>query len=265
MSELLNHKTIDTVYVGIYDSTMVVKGKTEQIIIIQNHKSNETNKIDWVGSLWIPVTIILISGAIAYFFGWRKMNASVQSLKSSTKKSDEEVEKLQAETEKLKSSYQPVIINTLTKIQEKVFDKKIEALNQTVLYRNKFRDFTRQYDEEGNLLKYRDKDFHKHIFKVNVDLCTGEFRQLKEKHAYLFSDIVFNEMNVLGRMLYKIEEDFQLYREAYSDGLELSKNILDRIPQILEEIDSCIVLIRKDCHLDSNFINDFIEINSNIK
>jgi hypothetical protein len=239
----------DTTTVNFLDSSTIIKSENEHIILIQDLKK-EPSKVwyesPWITSLLIP---ILVAATIAWLTN--KLNRRKNKL---------EIDKLKEETSNLKRSFQPIVIGTLQSIQDKIIASKIEALKSLVQIRNRFTHYEQQYCEGDPITP--DYDMYLDLLFYNfTSLKYDDYSKFHENYSYLFPDKVFNVLLNLYEKLSGLNEDKKSFNSIGDPDSVPGHKDYQNIEQIIELFKEAILEIRKDCHLDTSFIHDFIEEN----
>jgi len=239
----------DTSIVKIFDSTTVIKSGNEQIILIQDFKKEsvkDLHEIPWITSLIIP---ILVAAGVAWIANM--MNK---------KKNKLEIDKLKEETSNLKKTFQPIVIGTLQSIQDKIITFKIDALKNIIHLRNDFVFHEQQY-YEGDPATLDIEEYLEVLFYNFSQKKYQEFNIFHHKYSYLFPNFVFDILNNLQNKLAELNDTKKSFDSFDDQESEPSKRDREEIRKIIQLFDDSILAIRKDCHLDSSFIHDFIEQN----
>lgn len=241
----------DTTTVKNLDSLIVVGNKNNHIILY--HSKNKEFVKDWSESPFI--VSILIPIIVASFVAWfaHKLNS---------KKNKFEIDKLKEETSNLKKTFQPIVIGTLQSIQDKIITSKIEALKLLVQIRTNFTYHEQQYCEGVPIVP----DYHCYLnllFHNFSSIKYNEFSKFHHGYSYLFPDNVFNILRDLYGKLYDLNETTKSFNSIGDPDLEASQKDRKDIEHIIESFNEAIQAIRKDCHLDTSFIHDFIKENKN--
>lgn len=241
----------DTVTVKYFDSSTIVEKGNEHIILIHDQKKESVK--DWkesplIVSLLIP---ILVASFIAWF-----------AYKLNTQKNKLEIDKLKEETSNLKKTFQPIVIGTLQSIQDKIIASKIEALKLLVQIRNNFTYHEQQYCEGDPITP----DYEEHLSLLFYNFSSIEYDEYSKFHdgySYLFPDKVFNILGILYGKLSDLNETKKSFNSIGDPDLDASQKDRKNIEHIINLFNEAIQAIRKDCHLDTSFIHDFIEKNKN--
>jgi hypothetical protein len=241
----------DTTTVKYLDSLIIVGKGNEHIILIQGKKKESVK--DWKESPLIVSFLIPI--LVASFVAWfaHKLNA---------KKNKLEIDKLKEETSNLKKTFQPIVIGTLQSIQDKIITSKIEALKLLVQIRTNFTHHEQQYCEGYPIVP----DYHCYLNLLFYNFSSIEYHEFSKFHhgySYLFPDKVFNILRDLYGKLYDLNEAKKSYNSIGDPDLDASQKDRKDIEDIIDFFNEAIQAIRKDCHLDTSFIHDFIEENKN--
>lgn len=240
----------DTSVVKMFDSTTVIQNDNQHIILIQDFKNKpEKDLIDnpWIISFLIPILVAGIIAFIAHRFGYRKNKI--------------EIDKLMTETERLKKSFQPIVIDTLNSVQNKIIDKKLDALSELIVLRSEFTSFEQIYDEEGEPVFPDEYDYLRHIFLHFGPEKHSKFRKFHDKFSFIFPDKTYGKFQILLFSINEMKNNYEMFQAVYDGSIEPPSSYTDLVRQTILNIDNTIMEIRKDCHLDSSFIHDFIAQN----
>jgi hypothetical protein len=249
-----NITVIDTIVVGVYDSTMVItkeSGSSDQVIIIQDQKTIPAK--DWyenplISSLLIPIIVAIATAWVIHLVKRSKYKA--------------EVEKLTEETKQLKKSFEPIVISTLQSIQDKIIDSKIKALNKLVELRLEFISFNQHYDHQGDAIINEESEYHMELYKRYGSKQFDEIKAFHYTYSHLFPDIVLISLNELMSHAKSLEENVINFHHHEDGHIEPGQRDLNEVKEMIEKFEKAITLVRKDCHLDSDRVHKFIESNS---
>lgn len=257
--EVKINTNVDTI--KLTDTTNTVFNNPKTVILVQEKSKEQVVKeTDWLSSVLFPIIIALVGAGISYLINKRKTDAEIKKIKGDTKKTDAEIKKLNSENENLKKSFQPIVIATLQSIQDKIVPSKIEALKGLVKLKNELTYHEQQYDEgepfipKDNL--YLDLLFYNFSYSNYEDYST-----FYNNYSYLFPDKVFFILKEIKINITSLNETKTSFNSTGDPDLEASKRDRDEIEKIIKLFEEAILEIRKDCHLDTSFIHDFIEQN----
>jgi hypothetical protein len=249
-------KTLDTIAVIEYDSTMLPSNNLKQVILVKEYQNKKDE--DWYETSFLTSFIFPALAALIVLFITKRINRNKDRIES--EKLEEEVDKIKIETENIKKSFQPIVIGTLQSVQEKIIDSKIDALKSLVELKNKFAHHEQQYCE-GDPIIPEYSDFIELLF---FEFSVEKFQKFKEFHnnySYLFPDNVLNKLQELFMSLSALNEDKKSFESWQDYDADPSKEGVNHIENIIKLFDDSIMLMRKDCHLDTSFIHEFIEKN----
>lgn len=247
--DIKNSQKKDTTTIKYLDSSTVIQKGNEHIILIQDYKKEITK--EWYESSWITSLIIPI--LVAAFVAWftNRLN---------TTKNDVEIEKLKEETQNLKKTFQPIVIGTLQSIQEKIITSKIDALKKLVQIRNDFSYHEQQYCEGDPITPDYD-EYLELLFRNFAPSDYDSYNSFHDTYSYLFPDNVFHLLTELQGKISNLNETKKSFLSMGDPYLELDERDGKYIEEILNLFKNSIQAIRKDCHLDTTFIHDFIDEN----
>lgn len=262
MEQVINTNTTKAVNdsIKVTDTTAIINNAKTVILVQEKAEDPVAKETDWTVSLVIPIIIVIVGGIISYFINKNKTDAEIKKIKGETNKTDAEIQKLITENEKLKKSFQPIVIATLQSIQDKIVPSKIDALKILVHIKNEFTFHEQEYFEGDPIVPDRER-FLDLLFYNFSYLNFQEFSKFHDDYSYLFPDNVFSIMKDLQFILSRLNENKKYFNSMGDPDLEPSKRDRDEIEKIINLFDKAILAIRKDCHLDTSFIHDFIEQN----
>lgn len=246
--------------VKLIDTTAVFNNAKTVILVQEKDKGLATKEPDWIVSIVFPTIIALVVASISYLLNKRKTDAEIIKLKGDSEKTDAEIQKMKTENEKLKKSFQPIVISTLQSIQDKIVPSKIDALKTLVQIRNEFTEHEQQYCEGDPITP--DYDEYLNLLFYNFSYSNYEnYSKFHDNYSYLFPDNVFLVLKNLMSEIAKMNETKKSFNSMGDPELEASKRDRDEIEKMIKFFEEAILAIRKDCHLDTSFIHDFIEQN----
>lgn len=224
----------------------------------------ESEQVNWWSTIGLPIIIPIViatAGAfISYFINRAKTKAEIKKLKADANKAEEEIKKIREETKNLKKSFQPIVIGTLQSVQEKVLNEKIEALKKLTLYFNQFIRYTPVFNE-GEMVIPSKNEMYVSIFLDFQPSYKVDYMNFHNTSAFLFSDIVFKELDILSDQIVEITEKKVGYDFKKEMLTSVDDSIINLIDSIINSFQDCQLLMRKDCFLDTDFIHQFIEEN----
>jgi hypothetical protein len=248
--------------IKVIDTTAIINNAKTVILVQEKAKDPVIKETDWMGSFFIPLIIVFVGGLFSYFMNKRRTDVEIKKIKGETLKTDVEIQKLITENEKLKKSFQPIVIGTLQSVQEHILTIKLAALKELIRLKADFVFFEQIFDEEGDpYYGHNDNIFLKQVFLNFGPRKFDETKVFHETYSYIFPDIVLEILRKLF-LIIKVHNEEVNYFHMNNDGESgpTGKDI-QRIQDILELFDQAVLAIRKDCHLDTSFIHDFIEQN----
>jgi len=233
--------------IKVIDTTAIINNAKTVILVQEKSKESMPKDTDWTTGLLLPILVAIGVGFVSYFFSKRKTDA--------------EVKKLNIENENLKKSFQPIVIATLQSIQDKIVPEKIDALKKLVQLKNDFTYFDQQYCEGDPVTVTDEYEFTKLIFFGFSGKKHDNFKIWYDNYSYYFPDNVFVLLSNQKNKLFSFNESKKSFdsvcdRDDYASGT-YNKVIIE----IIDLFEQCVLAIRKDCHLDTSFIHDFIEQN----
>jgi hypothetical protein len=246
----------DTINVINYKDSTAKTGKASQIIVIQEKKTEPVKQ--WyenplVASLLIPIIITSLTFWVTKWANRKKEKADQEKVSG-------EIEKLKTENDKIRKSFQPIVVSSLQTIQNEVLKIKIDALKQLNEIKRDFFEYdgpplSDDYTPDTN-------DYYEHVFfKFNTNRSEG-FKKFLLQYSYVFPDVVIKRLKAVGSLV----EDLTITNSSMdSDHLNPDLNDLNRVKELIEKTDEAIKALRSDLHLDNDFIHKFIEQNQDIK
>jgi hypothetical protein len=249
---------IDTVYVGVYDSSVVisrVQNSSDQIIIIQEKKSKNEKGIlqeyPLIGVLLVPVLISLVGIWVSHFLNKRKFDGEINNLKTQSNKN-------KAETEKIKKSFQPIVVGTIQGVRDKLIDKKIKALEVLAYHNSQFMEADEQfYGPDGDPILEL-SDYYDSMFINYSPSKFDEFKKYKNEFSYFFGEESFK---VFKDLFEKIENMVVTRDSYYREEVEQDPRMENVVKSIIESFGHLSTCLRKELHLDNTYIEDFIREN----
>lgn len=240
----------DTSIVKIMDSSMVIENGKDHIILIQDSRKEPEkgwNDNPWVIFLVIPLIVSVLAAAFTHFLGRNK--------------NKREIDKLTVETEKIKNSFQPVVVATIQSVNDKLLDTKIKALINITKIKSEFIDVEQQYYEGDPVFDY--DDFLESVFRKFTVEQFNSIKQFKDDFSYFLSKKSFEEFNTL---YIKLEELYQSRLTFYSvDDGETDYGMDEEIKLILTLFERVLNEMRNELHLDNTFVEDFIRANQHLE
>ncbi len=239
-------KIIDTVYVGVYDSSMVVTGKHQQVIIIQDNQPLkgktflEENPL--ITILFIPVLVAIAGTYFTFLLNRKKYKG--------------EVDKLKVETERIKNSYEQVVLDTIQQVNSGLLDQKIKGLQELVALHENFTDYQQVYDNEGIPLDEYEDYLIKMLEGFNQEKF-DEFTNFRIKYGYLYNSTAHENLNTLVDELYILKES-SISASLNSNPMS-SYAFYERVPPILNQFTECLNAIRSELHLDNDFTSKYVK------
>ena len=236
---------IDTVYVGVYDSSMVITGKQQQVIIVQDNKPVKEKifleEYPLITILLVPILVAIVGTYFTFLLNRKKYKG--------------EVDKLKLETEQIKNSYEQVVLDTIQQVNSGLLDQKIKGLQELVALHENFIDYDLPYDDQGRLLG----DYGEYLHGIYLDFNQQKFDQFREykiNYGYLYNSTAHQELDKLIRNLYSLKES----SISYAAGRELKDQYEceDQVPPVLKQFTKCFDAIRRELHLDNDFTAEYI-------
>lgn len=249
-------KIIDTIATIKYDSTVVAKNNLKQIILVKEHQIAKDK--DWYESTILTSFIYPALVALIVLYVTRALNKKKN--KSEQKKLTEEIDKVRVETENMKKSFQPIVISTLQSIQDEIIPSKIDALKKLVALKNDFAFFEQQFCE-GDPVVPNLEEFLRLLYFNFGYIKLNDFKKYHDEYSYLFPNNVFKILKNLKTELSILDGNKKSFNSIYDGDMEPSKRDINHIKKTIDLYDEAILAIRKDCHLDTSFIHEFIEEN----
>ena len=259
-SKKVTSKKVDKDSIKIIDTTAIFNNAKTVILVQEKTKDPLVKETNWTASVLFPIIIALVGTGISYLINKRKTDAEIKKIKGDTKKTDAEIQKLITENEKLKKSFQPIVIGTLQSIQDKIVPTKIEALKELVKLKNEFIYFEQQFYEGDPVVPSFDELLRLLFFNFGP-LKSDNFKKYHDEYSYLFPNNVFEKLRKIKITLTTLNNNHMSFMSVYDGDLEPSNEDYKKITEIINLYEEAILAIRKDCHLDTSFIHDFIEQN----
>lgn len=210
------------------------------------------------------ITTALVSGVVSiavtgltHYLGKNKTQAEIQELKANTTKTETEIEGL-------KRSFQPTVIATLQSVQDKVIDKKIEALSKIIQLKADLMAVDISYDDEGEPIIRDIDDYYNEMFKTFRSVYLEDYKNIHNTYSYLFPDKVLDVLQNLMNSLTDLDKKVSYYFMATEGFDPPHPKDVKQLETVIDLFSESLMAIRKDCHLDSSFIHDFIEQNKNL-
>lgn len=246
--------------IKIIDTTAVINNAKTVILVTEKRNDSAVKETNWIVSLFIPIIIVIVGGVISHLINKGKTNSEIRKIKGDTKKTDVEIQKLITENEKLKKSFQPIVIATLQSIQDKVTPSKIDALKLLVQLKNELIHYEQQYCEGDPVVPNLDEFLRLMFFNFEPSKYY-RFKEFHDNYSYLFPDNVFEILKKIKIKLSAFNETKKSFDSVCDYTDEPSTVDRKKFIEIIDLYDNAILAIRKDCHLDTSFIHDFIEQN----
>lgn len=241
----------DTTIVEIGDTSYQISNPKSQIILLQDARTVDAK--GWYENSIFPELIFPIAVAAITAYIMNRVNA---------KKNRAEMDKLKAETDHLKRSFQPIVFSAMNAIHEKIFDKKLEALNNLIAIRNQIISYKPIFTEEDGEPYYpKDEELYEIIFKEFSNDYYDLFKDFHSNYSYLFPDSVLNRNESLVAKMRELRDDQMMFWDAFEGNNEVSvgHEIANNMKVAIDMIEKSILDIRCECHLDTTYIKDFIE------
>jgi hypothetical protein len=271
-------KIIDTTFCGADSSVVCVKNGNETIIIVNSKKEiDKKNEIDWTGTLFIPIIIVLVGTFISYFVNKEKTKKELKKLDIDSSKITEEiatirqerelitgekiklfneVEKMRTETEFLKNSFQPYVLTTLQETQREILKDKIAGLKELIVLSKEYYRFDNTYNN-GERQINDVNEYYREIFSNFGKSGYAKFNVFVQNYEYLYPKSVGLEFKGVKALMDELYESNK--RNNSIQEYELSNRDLEIIPQLESYFNRAIIAIRSDLQLDSTFIKEFME------
>ncbi len=239
---------MDTTTIHITDSSHIIKGEQQSIILIQDNRKEQTK--DWfespiVGSFLLPILVTIISAWVIFML--RK------------KKYDVEIIKLQEETKQLKDHLKPQIIASLQETQKHLLELKLEALKQLAIVRDAYFRSENFFYEGQPFLDEAD-DYYQVFFNNASGPNFLKFQKFITDFEYLFPQSVidhFNKLKHITETLYESNLDKNSTKTMEPD--EKDKKLID---DLVDNFKHGIAAMREDLQLDNTFIQQYLKENS---
>ena len=179
-----------------------------------------------------------------------------RTIKAEISKLTSETEKNKAEIAKIKSAYQPIVLNSLQIIQNQLFQDKINSLKDLIKSKSELFSVTQIYHEGDGLIE----DEYDYFRNVYLNLSTNLVECLKKNaldNAGLFPSEIRDKFNKVVSLLYRAHDVQRMHFSKQSQ--DLPAGMQETLQNIDSEFDKLFDLIRYDLHFDNTFIHDFIK------
>lgn len=242
----------DTIIFQNNDSIYQVSDAKSQIILLQGQRNNTTKA--WYEETVYSSVVFPIIVAILTAYLLNKINA---------RKNKADLEKVIEETDQMKRSFQPAIFSAIHSIQEKLLDKRLEALKSLTEIRNNIISYDPKYTEDEEPYYPREQELLEILFKEFKNSYFESFKKFLSEYAYLFPKSMIERNSMIKERLEKIVDDTYLFWAAFDGNPKVAvgfdtTNYLSETIRLIEE---SISEIRKECLLDESFVKDFINAN----
>jgi hypothetical protein len=235
----------DTTKVIVQDSSTLIKNGRDQIILIQEKKKAED--VGWmenpiVSSFLMPVLAAGFTALILNFINRRSNRLAI--------------EKLEQETNQIKRDFQPYVLATLQETQKEIFKSKLEALKSLVNLSKEYYNFDQQY-YYGEAIMSDAHDYYQHIYSNFGKYGHTQFQKFISDYEYLFPTVVTVEFIPIKKTIQELYES-----NKKSDSvrqLEMTVEDEERIKSLPGSFEKAIKAMRKDLHLDNNFVHVFLD------
>ncbi|CAC9974389.1 hypothetical protein [Flavobacterium panici] len=221
---------------------------TVKLIQQESPKSSVFEK-PFAKDLGFPLILAVLLVLITRFITRKTIKAEISKLKTETDKNN-------AEIAKVKSSYQPIILNSLQIIQSHLYQDKINSLKNLMKSKSDLFNVKQIY-HEGDALIDDIYDYYQTVYnKLSENLIENLKRNALE-NAGLFPSKIRTKFNKLNGLVY---EAYNIQSRHFSVK---TQDLPNGMQKLLEDIDAefekLIDLIRDDLHFDNTFIHDFIK------
>jgi hypothetical protein len=248
--------TKDTLAVIEYDSALVNNHNQKQIILIKEPQNK--NEKGWYENTLLVSFLYPALTAVLILLVTKKLNKKKNLIER--EKINEDISKIRAETDSIKKSFQPIVIGTLQSVQEEIISSKIDSLKKLVKLKNEFVFFEQQFFE-GDPVVPNFNGFLKLLYSNFSYIKFDEFKKYHDEYSYLFPNNVFDILKKLRNELAILNGNKKSFDSVDDGDIEPSKKDCDQVRKIIDLYDDAIFAIRKDCHLDTSLIHEFIEQN----
>ena len=201
-----------------------------------------------VTSFVFPILITVITFLIARFV--------------TRKKDKKDLEKVEAEIEQIKTSFQPIVLNSLQNVQNEIFKDKTNSLKGLIKSKSELFNVEQIY-HEGYAIIADTYDYYQDVYLNFRKTSLSEVKKNSLDNASLFPNEIRNEFQKLMTQLFEIG-DIQ-DREFSTQNQSMPTDVDKKLEIISNSFDNLIDLIRNDLHLDNTFIHDFISEYQKIK
>lgn len=167
-----------------------------------------------------------------------------------------ELTKLNEEINKIKTSYQPIVLNSLQTIQSELFKDKVNSLKKLIKSKSDILN-VEQIFHEGNAIIEDTHDYNQNIYLGLSDIKLKSIEENSLNNGYLFPSDIRNKFQELVKNLNEVYEIQK--REMSTQNQGMPNDVEDKLKNISAIYDDLIELIRKDLHFDNTFIHDFIK------
>jgi len=250
---------VDTVNVQLDSNDYRISQKNDKIIVIEQKDKPDKPKAFYESSIFVilivPIIIIIINHIFIRLWFRKKEKKESVKLQNEIDKLVIEKDKINQDIIQLKSSFQPIVLSSLQKIQENILKDKIKVLQDIVVYRTNLFYLEQNY-YQGQEIIGDEHEYYDLLYQGFSRIDLTKIGDTITLNGYLFPDMIKNK---LDEILFDLRQIINIQNREYSmensnmpfDAYEIFKRTHNSFFEVVE-------LIRKDLHLDENFIHDFI-------
>src|SRR5690554_113045 len=189
---------LDTSFLKADVSAFQVEKETETNLLVNRNENNTTTETDWVTTFLVPIIVVIVAAWLPYFFKRNKIKSEVSKLNN-------DVDKIKAETEMIRKSFQPYVLNTLQETQKKVLSTKLSALKALVDLSREYYHYETQY-YLGESIISDEHDYYQTVYTNFGMRGHSSFQNFISKYEYIFPKQVINDFEPIKASIHKLYE-----------------------------------------------------------
>jgi len=179
-----------------------------------------------------------------------------------SKKDKKDFQKVEAEIEQIKTSFQPIVLNSLQNVQNEIFKDKTSSLKGLIKSKSELFNVEQIY-HEGDAIIEDSYDYYQNVYLNFSNTSLSEVKKNSLDNASLFPNHIRIEFQKLLTQIFEINDIQE--REFSTQNQNMPTGVETKLETISKSFDRLIDMIRKDLHLDNTFIHDFISEYQKIK
>ena len=195
------------------------------------------NAFDIITPVIVSVLTVLITQIITY------------------KRRKVELNKMEAEMNQIKLSFQPLVFSTIQSIQNEIFKDKVGSLKGLIRSKAILFNVNQDYHAGEAFIQ----DYDEYMQQVYLNFSAVKIQSVRNnelENSSLFPEGIMLKFKELIR---EIDEIVEIQTEHFSIRDQfIPKGVDGKLTQVSELFDLIINLMRKDLHLDNTFVHDFI-------